>query len=140
LPDDFVLIHDAARPCLLATDIDKLIDRGIMAGGALLAAPLRDTLKRADESGCVLQTEPREFRWRAMTPQIFRRAELLSALESARRCGVSISDEAMAMELAGFRPLLVEGREDNIKLTTTADMALVEYLLGRDSGFGIRKN
>lgn len=129
---DFVLVHDAARPCVLASDIDKLIDRGFAAGGALLAAPLRDTLKQAAPDGRVLATEPRDCRWRAMTPQFFRRGELLSALESALAAGVRVSDESMAMERAGTRPLLVEGSEDNIKVTTPADLALAGYLLGRD--------
>lgn len=130
--DDFVLVHDAARPCLRPADLDRLIDLGIQADGGLLAAPLRDTLKRAASDGRVLETEPREHRWRALTPQFFRRGELLAALESARQRGLAASDEAMAMELAGFRPLLVEGCETNIKVTTPADLALAEFLLGRE--------
>ncbi|MBL0164104.1 MAG: 2-C-methyl-D-erythritol 4-phosphate cytidylyltransferase [Xanthomonadales bacterium] len=129
----FVLVHDAARPCVRHADIDALIDRGMPAGGGLLAAPVRDTLKRADANGFVLETEPREARWRAMTPQMFRRAELTAALESARRDGVIVSDEAMAMERAAFKPLLVECSDDNIKVTTPADYFLVEYFLLRDS-------
>lgn len=129
---DFVLVHDAARPCVRHADIDALIERGMPAGGALLAAPLRDTLKHADANGHVLETEPRDARWRALTPQMFRRVELTAALESARSSGISVGDEAMAMELAGFRPLLVEGSEDNIKVTTAADLALAEYLLLRE--------
>ena len=130
---DFVLVHDAARPCVRHVDIDSLIERGMRAGGALLAAPVRDTLKRADADGFVLETEPRESCWRAMTPQMFRRAELTAALESARRDGIIVSDEAMAMERAAFKPLLVEGSDDNIKVTTPADYYLVEYFLSRDS-------
>ena len=130
---DFVLVHDAARPCVRHVDIDSLIERGMQAGGALLAAPVRDTLKRADADGFVLETEPRESCWRAMTPQMFRRAELTAALESARRDGIIVSDEAMAMERAAFKPLLVEGSDDNIKVTTPADYYLVEYFLSRDS-------
>lgn len=130
--DEFVLIHDAARPCVLASDINKLIYSGLPAGGALLAAPLRDTLKRATADGHVIETESRDCRWRAMTPQFFRRGELLSALESALHAGEPMSDEAMAMERAGFSPLLVEGSEDNIKVTTPADLALAEYLLQRE--------
>ncbi|MEZ5463050.1 2-C-methyl-D-erythritol 4-phosphate cytidylyltransferase [Dokdonella sp.] len=129
---DFVLVHDAARPCIHPGDIDDLVERGLEAGGALLAAPLRDTLKRAAEDSRVQETESRDHRWRAMTPQFFRRGELQSALESAQRRGVAISDEAMAMEQAGFRPMLVEGREDNIKVTTPADLAIAEYLLQRE--------
>ncbi len=134
---DFVLVHDAARPCVRHVDIDALIERGMPSGGALLAAPLRDTLKRADANGHVLETEPRESRWRALTPQMFRRAELTAALESASRDGIVVSDEAMAMERMGFRPLLVEGSDDNIKVTTPADLALAEYLLARDLRFGM---
>ncbi len=129
---DFVLVHDAARPCVRHADISALIERGGAAGGGLLAAPLRDTLKRADANGVVIETESRESRWRALTPQMFRRGELVAALESSRRDGVVVSDEAMAMELAGFKPLLVEGSDDNIKVTTPADFALVEYLLRTD--------
>ena len=132
--DDFVLVHDAARPCVRHCDIDALIERGQATGGALLAAPLRDTLKQADASGRVLATEPRESRWRAQTPQMFRRGELISALQAASKAGILVSDEAMAMERMGFRPLLVEGSEDNIKVTTRADAALVEYLLSREAG------
>lgn len=142
LPDEvadeaFVLVHDAARPCVRHADIDALIERGVPAGGALLAAPMRDTLKRADANGHVLETEPRDSRWRAMTPQLFRRAELIAALESARAAGVVVSDEAMAMERIGFKPLLVEGSDDNLKVTTPADRALAEYLLRREAVSGI---
>lgn len=127
----FVLVHDAARPCVRAADISRLIEQGMPAGGALLAAPVRDTLKRADADCRVLATEPREARWRALTPQMFRLGELTAALDSARAASVAVTDEAMAMERAGFQPLLVEGSEDNIKVTTAADFALVEFLLGR---------
>jgi 2-C-methyl-D-erythritol 4-phosphate cytidylyltransferase len=134
--DAFVLVHDAARPCVRHTDIDALIDQGVPAGGALLAAPLRDTLKRSDADARVLETVPRELRWRALTPQMFRRNELIAALESARREGVIVSDESMAMERMGCRPLLVEGSDDNLKVTTPADLALAEYLLLREPGIG----
>lgn len=130
-PDAFVLVHDAARPCVRAADIVRLIERGMPAGGALLGAPLRDTLKRADGGGRSEVTEPRDHRWRAFTPQMFRRADLEQALGAAASEGLTVSDEAMAMERAGFRPLLVEGAEDNIKVTTPADFALAEFLLER---------
>ena len=130
--DQFVLVHDAARPCVRADDISRLVELGVAAGGALLAAPLRDTLKRADSDGCCIGTEPREARWRALTPQLFRLGELIAALESAHAAGVVVTDEAMAMERAGLRPLLVEGAESNIKVTTPADMMLAEFLLGRE--------
>jgi 2-C-methyl-D-erythritol 4-phosphate cytidylyltransferase len=128
---DFVLVHDAARPCVRAADIDRLLDAASAGDGGLLGAPLRDTLKRADERGHSRLTEPRELRWRAFTPQMFRRGQLVEALEAASRQGVVVSDEAMAMERAGYAPLLVEGAEDNIKVTTAADFALAEFLLTR---------
>lgn len=129
--DTFVLVHDAARPCVREADISRLIDQGIAAGGALLGAPLRDTLKRAGESGRSQVTEPRDHRWRAFTPQMFRRGELSTALRAASADGVTVSDEAMAMERIGLAPLLVEGAEDNIKVTTATDFALAEFLLPR---------
>ncbi len=128
---DFVLVHDAARPCVRRADISRLIERAGALDGGLLGAPLRDTLKAADASARSLRTEPREQRWRAFTPQMFRRGELAAALRRAARRGTLVSDEAMSMELAGFAPLLVEGAEDNIKVTTAADFALAEFLLER---------
>ena len=130
--DDFVLVHDAARPCISASDIDALINHASNGDGGLLAAPLRDTLKRADDEGYVVATEPRDSRWRALTPQLFRRAALSAALLAARDAGVMVSDEAMAMERVGYRPRLIEGRDDNIKVTTVADLEFASYqLMGR---------
>jgi 2-C-methyl-D-erythritol 4-phosphate cytidylyltransferase len=127
--DDFVLVHDAARPCIAADDVALLVARGVPAGGALLAAPVRDTLKRGNAERRSVATEPRESLWRALTPQLFRRGELTDALEAAHADGIAVTDEAMAMERAGHRPLLVEGAEDNIKVTTAADLALAAFLL-----------
>ncbi len=132
--DAFVLVHDAARPCVRLADIDRLIEAAGALDGGLLGAPLRDTLKRADAASRSELTEPRDHRWRAFTPQMFRRGQLAAALRDATRRGVQVSDEAMAMEQAGFAPLLVEGAEDNIKVTTAADFALAEFLLGRTAG------
>lgn len=128
---DFVLVHDAARPCVRVDDIERLIALAVPAGGGLLAAPLRDTLKRADENRRVATTESRESRWRALTPQVFPRRALEHALARAEADGVAITDEAMAMEREGHAPLLVEGDESNIKITTPGDLALATYLLGR---------
>ncbi|MGN6740524.1 2-C-methyl-D-erythritol 4-phosphate cytidylyltransferase [Dyella sp.] len=130
-PDDFVLVHDAARPCVRHDDITRLMESCRGTDGGLLGAPLRDTLKRADEAGRSALTEPRDLRWRAFTPQMFRLGQLSEALQAAIDAGVTVSDEAMAMELAGHSPLLVEGAEDNIKVTTAADFALAEFLLAR---------
>lgn len=135
--DGLVLVHDAARPNLCHADITRLIEAALEhADGALLAAPVRDTLKRADAQSRIAATEPRDGLWRALTPQAFRRDALRSALESARAAGIVVTDEAMAMERAGAKPRLVEGREDNIKVTTPSDLMLVEFLLSHASRGG----
>ncbi|WP_225583518.1 2-C-methyl-D-erythritol 4-phosphate cytidylyltransferase [Pseudoxanthomonas sp. PXM02] len=126
--DDFVLVHDAARPNLSLADLSQLLERGRNDPvGAILAAPVRDTLKRAGDDGGIDGTEPRERLWRAFTPQLFRRLQLTRALEAATTDGVEVTDEAMAMERLGLRPLLVEGSESNFKITTPADLARFAY-------------
>ncbi|UKE48976.1 2-C-methyl-D-erythritol 4-phosphate cytidylyltransferase [Xanthomonas translucens pv. cerealis] len=128
--DDFVLVHDAARPNLALADLDRLLETGRGDPvGAILAAPVRDTLKRAGDDGGIDATEPRERLWRALTPQLFRRLQLTRALEQAAAAGVEVTDDAMAMELLGLRPLLVEGAEDNFKVTTPADLVRFEFEL-----------
>jgi len=130
--DQWVLVHDAARPCLRGVDLSRLLAIGQAdAIGAILAAPVRDTIKRADEQMRSSGTEPREALWRALTPQMFRRGGLTRALQAAMRDGAAITDEAMAMERLGLKPRLVEGAEDNIKVTTPADLALAEFILKR---------
>ncbi len=130
--DDFVLIHDAARPNLAAADLGRLLEVGRADPvGAILAAPVRDTLKRAGDDGGIDATEPRERLWRALTPQLFRRHQLARALQEAADAGVEVTDEAMAMERQGLRPLLVEGSEDNFKVTTPADLSRFEFVLSR---------
>ena len=128
---DWVLVHDAARPCVRLSDIDTLIDQSIESGiGGLLATPVHDTVKLAMvDSQVVENTVPRERLWRAFTPQMFRVNQLGSALESAISSGHTVTDEASAMELAGYRPLLVEGAGDNIKITRPEDLALAEFFL-----------
>ncbi|KAF1711206.1 2-C-methyl-D-erythritol 4-phosphate cytidylyltransferase [Pseudoxanthomonas kalamensis DSM 18571] len=130
--DDFVLVHDAARPNLSAADLSILLERGRADPvGGILAAPVRDTLKRAGEDGGIDGTEPREGLWRALTPQLFHRLQLSRALEAAAAAKVEITDESMAMERLGQRPLLVEGSEDNFKITTPADLDRFEFMLSR---------
>ena len=130
--DAFVLVHDAARPNLRLADLSALLERGREDPvGAILATPVRDTLKRAGDDGGIDATEPRERLWRAQTPQLFRRLQLRRALEAAAADGVEVTDEAMAMERLALRPLLVEGAEDNLKVTTPADLAYFEFLLER---------
>ena len=130
--DDFVLVHDAARPNLGLGDLEQLLERGRNDPvGAILAAPVRDTLKRAGDDGGIDGTQPRERLWRALTPQLFRRLQLTRALEAARRDGLTVTDESMAMEQQGLRPLLVEGSDDNFKITTPADLARFAFILAQ---------
>jgi 2-C-methyl-D-erythritol 4-phosphate cytidylyltransferase len=130
--DSWVLVHDAARPCVKSLDLSRLF-AALKSDpvGALLAAPVRDTLKRSGDDGRVDATIPRGSMWRALTPQVFRRDSLMRALESAERAGAVATDEAMAIERLGLKPLLVEGSEDNLKITTPADLAVAESILRR---------
>lgn len=128
--DDWVMVHDAVRPCVRHDDLDKLVTAARSnSDGALLAIPLTDTLKRADSSGRVQQTVPRVNLWRALTPQIFQVGRLRQALASALARGEDPTDEAAAIESAGGRPMIVEGHPDNIKITLPADLALAELYL-----------
>jgi len=131
--DDWVLVHDAARPCLCTDDLHRLIESTATDGvGGLLATRLTDALKKAhDDNGQarVLSTIDRDGLWQAMTPQVFPYGLLRPALEAAHKAGKALADEAAAMELAGHQPLLVEGRRDNIKVTRPADLALAEAIL-----------
>lgn len=130
--DSLVLVHDAARPNLHTADLDRLLHAAVQdRDGAILAAPVRDTLKRADGEDRITATESRARLWRALTPQAFRRGVLTAALLSARNDGVQVTDEAMAVERGGLRPRLVEGREDNLKITTPADLELARFLLSQ---------
>lgn len=130
--DAHVLVHDAARPNIAPADLDALFDALAMhPQGAILAAPLRDTLKRADTNGDIAATEPREGLWRAFTPQAFPRRALAEALAHVHAAGIEITDEAMAMERVGIHAHLVEGREDNFKITTPADLERFAYLVSR---------
>ncbi|MBP7711516.1 MAG: 2-C-methyl-D-erythritol 4-phosphate cytidylyltransferase [Gammaproteobacteria bacterium] len=128
--DDWVLVHDAARPCVRREDIDRLMDE--LAGhpvGGLLGLPARDTLKRADPDGNVRETVARAGLWRALTPQMFRFGLLRRALQAAIGRGLLVTDEAQAVELAGHVPRLVEGSPDNVKVTAPRDLALAELFL-----------
>jgi 2-C-methyl-D-erythritol 4-phosphate cytidylyltransferase len=126
--DDWVLVHDAARPCLAAADLRRLIDGVACAEdspGGLLAVRVADTLKRGDERGRVLATESRENLWQAQTPQMFRYGTLLAALRESP----GATDEAQAVERLGARPLLVEGSARNFKVTYGPDLELAALLL-----------
>ena len=131
-PQAWVLVHDAARPCLSAQDLAALIDRaGAQEGGGLLATPLGDTLKRATSDRSV-QTVPREGLWRALTPQFFALDILWRALEACGGAAADgITDEASAVERLGLQPLLVPGSAANIKVTTPDDLALAQAILAQ---------
>ena len=126
----WVLVHDAARPCLTHSDIDKLLAVNDDQG-AILAIPVTDTIKRATADQQILQTEDRTQLWQAQTPQFFRANLLKHALMQAFRQKVNVTDEASAMELAGFRPHLIVGRSDNLKVTRPEDLALAEFYLSK---------
>jgi len=130
--DDWVLVHDAARPCIRGGDLDRLIEQaGAHEVGGILAVPAHDTMKRANEAGEIAHTEDRNGLWHAFTPQMFRLGALREALSAALERGDLVTDEASAMELAGRHPLLVEGHGDNIKITRPEDLALAEFFLRR---------
>lgn len=124
----FVLVHDAARPGLRGTDLERLRAQASDEQGGLLAVPVADTLKRGD-SGRVVATVDRRGLWRAQTPQLFRFDRLRPALEQALAAGQDVTDEASAMEAAGCTPKLVEGHASNLKVTTADDLPMVEYWL-----------
>ncbi|MBY6187065.1 2-C-methyl-D-erythritol 4-phosphate cytidylyltransferase [Marinobacter hydrocarbonoclasticus] len=127
-PDAWALVHDAARPCLSHQDIDKLL---AFPGeqGAILAMPVRDTMKRARSEGGIDHTVPRDDLWHALTPQLFPATELRDALLKAERDGATITDEASAMERQGWHPALVAGQPDNIKITHPDDLRLAQLFL-----------
>ncbi|NOY72869.1 MAG: 2-C-methyl-D-erythritol 4-phosphate cytidylyltransferase [Gammaproteobacteria bacterium] len=128
--DDWVLVHDAARPCLRADDIDKLINNlQTHAVGGLLGLPVADTIKQVDESGMITKTVDRCGLWRALTPQMFRLGLLREALNNALSVGYIVTDEASAMEFQGYRPMMIEGAADNIKMTHPNDLSLVKTFL-----------
>jgi 2-C-methyl-D-erythritol 4-phosphate cytidylyltransferase len=136
-PLDWVLVHDAARPCLPATDLDRLI-RELMEDpvGGILAAPSTDTLKLSDADGRAESTLDRNRVWRALTPQMFRLGPLREALDAARAAGVPVTDEASAMERQGFRPRLVEGSPMNIKITRVEDLDAARVYLEKQNRLG----
>lgn len=131
---DWVLVHDAARPCVHTADLAKLIDSLYEHPvGGLLASPVADTLKQAcpGQPPEVQATLDRRALWRALTPQMFRYRLLINALEAALDAGMELTDESSAVEFSGNTPVLVEGRPDNIKITVPADLALAGFILGQ---------
>lgn len=131
--DDWVLVHDAARPCLDRESLGALIDAVAASGeGAILAQPVSDTVKRSDDGRMVAATVDRRSLWLAQTPQLFRLGELAAALASAG----TVTDEASAMEAAGYPVGLVPGPRSNFKVTTAEDLVLARCLLAAGENAG----
>ena len=129
----WVLVHDAARPCLTQGDLDALRASAMACDGAILGSRVRDTMKRTDGAGNIVATVEREQLWHALTPQMFPTGTLKRALEEGLALGALITDEASAMERAGFTVKMVEGRADNIKVTRPEDLSLAELFLQQQS-------
>jgi 2-C-methyl-D-erythritol 4-phosphate cytidylyltransferase len=129
-PDDWMLVHDAARPCLGQTELQRLLDTLVADEvGGILAVPVADTFKRADATGRIQTTEPREHLWQAQTPQMFRHGLLLQAMSRTAK----LTDEAGAVEALGLKPKLVQGSTANLKVTYAEDLRLAETIL---AGYG----
>ena len=127
---DWVLVHDAARPCVRRDDVLALMDSmDADSDGGLLGVQVADTMKRVAADGRVIATVDRAGLWHALTPQMFRLEALRAALRQAITANSLVTDEASAMELAGYRPLMVQGHRDNIKITLPADLALAAFYL-----------
>ena len=128
-PEDWVLVHDAARLCITREDIEKLIETLAEDPiGGILALPVSDTLKTVRDFR-ILDTPDRSIIWRALTPQMFRYGLLKDALSSAQSAGRMVTDEASAIEQSGHQPRIVEGRPDNIKITRPEDLDLAAFYL-----------
>ena len=127
----WVMVHDAARPCVRKSDLLNLLEANdkVNGAGVILASPVRDTLKLACKNNTIITTHSRESLWQAQTPQLFMLGVLRDALNKADLSGIQITDEASAMEYCGKEVQLLEGSSDNIKLTTPSDFAIIEFLL-----------
>ncbi len=135
--DDWVLVHDVARPCVRINDIEQLLSTiATHPVGGLLANRVRDTMKRGNGDE-VAETISRDHLWHALTPQVFRYGLLRDALLSARAEGTVVTDESQAIELQGEKPLLVEGARDNLKITYPEDLQLAEAFLRLQAETGL---
>lgn len=128
--DDWVLVHDAVRPCVRSADIEEMIEQlGRHDVGGLLGSPVDNTLKRVDSNAAVVETVDRGSYWNALTPQMFRYGLLLEAIQAVVASGEMVTDESAAMESAGHRPVMVAGNKDNIKITHATDLVVAEQIL-----------
>lgn len=128
--DDWVLVHDMARPCVTTDSVNQLIDSlSEHPVGGILALPVNDTLKKVSGEKLIVKTVERSQYWVAQTPQMFRFGLLMSAMQAMLQEGLIPTDEASAIEFAGHRPQVVEGRRDNIKITRREDLAVAAAIL-----------
>lgn len=133
--EDWVLVHDAARPCVSLACIERLFERlRENPVGGILGVPVADTLKRVADGSEIKETVDRNTLWQAQTPQMMRFGLLQDALQRALAAGCAITDEASAVEFAGYTPLIVEGRRDNIKITRPEDLAMAGLILELQNG------
>ena len=131
--EDWVIVHDAARPCVRVDDIKKLFHEVDTKDGGLLGVSVKDTMKRTSSDGLVLHSVDRQLLWHAYTPQLFPVGPLFKALEHALSEGQLVTDEASAMEAMGYHPKIVEGHRDNIKITHPVDLPLADWYLQQQS-------
>lgn len=128
--DDLIAVHDAARPCIRQSSLNQLFDEACKhASGVILACSATDTVKYVNDR-VIEKTLDRDHVWTAQTPQVFRYQLLRHALEFAKSHNISITDEASAVELLGVKPLVMQGRKDNIKITYEEDLGWAEFFLG----------
>ena len=132
--DDWILVHDAVRPCITTSEIDQFIaDLDHLNGiGGILALPCFETMKKANTNHEIEETIDRKFIWHAQTPQMFRYKKLFLAIEKIMNENIFITDEAMAMELAGYKPMLIQGTHSNIKITDQNDLKYLESFLRQE--------
>lgn len=136
-PNDWVLVHDVARPCVRVSDIQRLITLASEHPvGGILATPVRDTMKRANRAGEISETVDRSNLWHALTPQMFRYDVLRNAIQQGLAASRQMTDEASAVEALGLHPLLVEGSADNIKITHPQDLPLAALFLQQQQAQG----
>lgn len=130
-PEDWILVHDACRPCLKKEDFIRLIDtlKEDPVGG-ILGVPVHDTIKQVDQKNNIIETWNRQKLWHAQTPQMFRYGILYNALKTAKEQKCIVTDEAMALEHMGYLPKIVQGSSSNIKITWSEDLLLAEVILG----------
>jgi 2-C-methyl-D-erythritol 4-phosphate cytidylyltransferase len=133
-PGDLVLVHDAVRPFITVDMVERVIAAAAKSDAAIVAIPMRDTVKAVDEQGCVQETVDRRRLWLAQTPQVFRRGLLQEAHRKAQLEGFHATDDAQLLEWLGYRVAIVEGSSENIKITRPEDVAIGEAILASRRG------